>query len=162
MKTTIRATIFFCSWWIVGCATSSGDHPYGLLTEPRIEDAVPLPSGREPTLQEIAFTFPVFEIGHEATLANIKRGDAQVEVTHDTWTLFGDGAQTTVRVERLSRRDLDPLRISLSLGPVFDGGISNELPIYRYHFTREASGWVRTHYEREMKKVEQGAPSNGG
>ncbi len=158
MKITLQTSIIIFMLWIVGCASSRFEQPYGLLAELRVEDVLPLPSTREPSLQEIAFTFPVFEMGAEETLASIKRGDAQVEVSNDTWTLWGDGAQTTVKIVRLSPSSSGSLRVALSLGPVFDGGISSSLPLYHYQFTRESTGWVRTHYKREMKKVEQAAP----
>ena len=88
-------------------------------------------------------------MGYKETLANILRGDSKVEQTEDTWTLLGDGAQSTVRLRRISRKGTEPIRVVLSVGPVFDGGISDTLLIYHYEFMRQEGGWLRRHYHHE-------------
>jgi len=122
---------------------SVAKQPYGPLAEPIVSDAKKLPP--QPSLQDIAFSFPVFEIGADATKQAIRRGDIKPIETPNHLTIEGDGAQPTVQIDRLSPPKTDPIRVRLTLGPVFDG-IGAHSPVYSYDFERVIGGWKRLHY----------------
>jgi len=106
-------------------------------------------------MENLAFTFPVFELGAVATMKNIVNKDFHVCTRENFWQLAGDGAQTTITLEQLTDRGTNPLIVRLSVGPVSDG-VGRILPTYVYKFERIANGWRRLEY----KVVEQDIAPN--
>ena len=86
------------------------------MSDTPISDMVHLPSDQDPALQDMAFTFPVFKMGAEATRDNIARGDVQTKEGVDYWMLEGDGAQSSVRIDRLTPRGVSPVEVRLRIG----------------------------------------------
>ena len=130
------------------------EHPYQILASLTVNDVEPL-KGDSPKMEDLAFTFPVFELGAADTKKNIALGDAHVRKAEDFWQLLGDGAQTTITLERLTAPDVTPLIVRLSIGPVFDG-VGARSPLHVYRFERLANGWRRLDY----KIVEQAVSPN--
>jgi hypothetical protein len=110
------------------------NHPYQFLDLLIVHDAEPLKNQR-PTLEDLAFTFPVFESGAEETKKGILLGDAHVVETANGW-----------QMERLSEPHASPLIIRLSIGPVFEG-VGSKRPLYVYRYERVANGWRRLEHQ---------------
>lgn len=104
-----------------------------------VRDLIPLP---DPCgMEDIAFSFPVFELGAEQTKKEIKSGDFQVVASKTSWTLLGDGAQSTVRFDRLSEARGKDLMVRLTFGPVFQAYRDLPDPTFVYEFRRGSGGW---------------------
>ena len=131
------------------------EHPYLLLADPIVNDSES-PGTRLGEMENLAFTFPVFELGAVETRRNIRAGDMHVRVSQNFWQLLGDGAQTTITLERLTAPSVSPLIVRLSIGPVFDG-VGARSPLHVYRYERIPNGWRRIEY----KIVEQAVPPNG-
>ncbi|MES2658687.1 MAG: hypothetical protein V4689_08715 [Verrucomicrobiota bacterium] len=144
--TTAIALVIGCK---VGQSIPADGGPRSPLDELIVQDVTPITSDH-PSLSDLAFTFPVFEMGAAATKENIARGDSQVVAGQAFWKLEGDGAQPSVSIERLTPEKVDPCQVRLSYGPVFDG------PTYVYVFERIEGGWKRLSY----KITEQGSSTN--
>jgi hypothetical protein len=80
----------------------------------RIPFRQPLANGDRIPLEDLALTLPVFESPPRKT------GEPNGPVYQNggrTWLLEGDGAQVTVRVDRLTSEKVIPNRIKVTLGP---------------------------------------------
>jgi hypothetical protein len=119
-------------------------HPYSLLAAPIVDDSLPLSTGSD-EMENLAFTFPVFDLGAVETRKNIRVGDMHVCVGQNFWQLAGDGGQTTITLERLTAPHVSPLVVRLSIGPVFDG-VGARSPLHVYKFERTQKGWRRIEY----------------
>lgn len=127
-------------------------HPYQMLASSTVSDIEPL-SDERPSMQDLAFTFPVFEMGTAEMKKSIRLGDVQIREAVNFWQLLGDGAQSTITLERLTAPDVLPLIVRLSVGPVFDG-VGKRSLLHIYRFERISGGWKRIEY-----KIEKSIPS---
>lgn len=118
----------------MGCASLTTASPQHPLTEPTLTDSVPLPSST-PNLQDLAFTFPVFEMGVEQTKDAIKRGGFGISLTKTRWMLEGDGAQPTIVLDILSPEGHEPLTVRLTVGSLLGD------PSTVYIYERIDGGW---------------------
>lgn len=88
--------------------------PYSRMGFERIPFRQPLPEGPAISLEDLALSLPVFEGPPRKT------GEPYGPVYQNggrTWLLKGDGAQVTVRVDRLTSEKVIPNRIRVTLGP---------------------------------------------
>jgi hypothetical protein len=123
------------------------------FTEEFVQYLIPLP---EPYgMEDIAFSFPVFEIGAERTRESIRLGDFQVVKTKTSWTLLGDGAQSTVRFNRLPEVHEKELYVRVAFGPVFQAYQDLPDPTFVYEFRRGIGGWHKMSYKREFSPSSQ-------
>ena len=119
---------------VVGCASPHLASSSDPLAAPFVRDVVtPPPNGG--SLQDLAFTFPVFEMGAEQTKLTIDRGDFHVITTDRKWLLEGDGAQPSILLERTSPDDVTPIRVRLEVGGIEDD------PSTVYMYERVEGGW---------------------
>lgn len=104
---------------LIGCASLNFAPRKDPLTKPTLTDKVSLPSS-SPTLQDLAFTFPVFEMRVEQTKDAIQRGGFGISQTKTRWMLEGDGAQPTIVLDVLSPEGREPIKVSLTVGSLVD------------------------------------------
>jgi hypothetical protein len=123
--------------YMTGCGFPTTSSQKGPLSESPLRDAVPLPR-LDPTLQDLACTFPVFEMGVEQTKNIIRDGGFGVSVTKTRWMLEGDGAQPTVILDKISREGEEPLKVNLTVGSLLDD------PPTVYTYERIEGGWRLT------------------
>jgi hypothetical protein len=114
-------------------------HSHAAMAAPVVRDAVPLPSQAHPTMQQIALTFPLLDF----PLDDFKDDEGAITEGPNHWQLYGDGAQTSFKVERLSLANDPALKVAVTVGPVFDG-FGFRMPMYHYTFERIDGGWRRT------------------
>ena len=143
-----RATQSALTIWmicLVGCASLTTSVTKDPLSEPTLTDWVPLPNSN-PTLQDLAFTFPVFEMGVEKTKDIIKTGGFGVSLTKTRWMLEGDGAQPTIVLDVLSPEGQESLKVNLTVGSLLGD------PSTVYTYERIDGGW------RFINKIAQSGP----
>lgn len=105
------------------------------MAEKIIEDVVKLPADKEPTMWEIAQTFPAYDWS-----INAFHRDGLTEEEEDRFLLKGDKSQTPVEIQQVA--DAKPLKVEMSIGPI-DDGFGFRKPKLHYTFKRVEGGWKR-------------------
>ena len=137
------------SFAVCSCSPSSHSEEvsdYEPFPERFTEDLVALRGNAPFAMEDIAFSFPVFEGDLKHVRASIEDGDLPFESTDDFWKMEGDGAQPTVQFERISDSNEKPVRVRLVYGPVFQAYSDSTLPdtIFIYEFERGDGGWHKS------------------
>ena len=142
MKTLFPILIISCAF--AGCRTPASTElvscGYVQMNAKEIPDEIPLKSPLQSSVQDIALTFPVYEMGAHQTKDSILRGDVSVKSSESCWLLEGDGAQTSVELIRVSSMKETPLRVILKIGPRFEGHKADDF-VCEYEFERIEGGW---------------------
>ncbi len=105
------------------------------MAEKIIEDVVKLPEEKEPTMWEIAQTFPAYDWS-----INAFHRDGLTEEKEDHFLLKGDRSQTPIEIKQIA--DTQPLKIEMTIGPI-DDGFGFRKPKLHYTFKRVDGGWKR-------------------
>ena len=129
------------SSWLVACSPQLAIERYGVPYSQMGTRLIPfrqsLPKGPAIPLEDLALSLPVFE-GPPG-----KTGARYGPAYHNggrTWLLEGDGAQVTVRVDRLTPEKVIPNRIKVTLGPksMFAPG-----ELWIYTLEQQEGGWKK-------------------
>lgn len=125
------------------------------MAEEIIEDVVKLPADKEPTMWEIAQTFPAYDWS-----INVFHRDGLTEEKEDHFLLKGDRSQTPVEIKQLA--DAKPLQVTMAIGPI-DDGFGFRKPKLHYTFKRVEGGWKRlawhvTWHGPSIKEGEEAPP----
>ncbi|WP_395718128.1 hypothetical protein [Prosthecobacter sp.] len=125
------------------------------MAEKIIEDVVKLPEDKEPTMWDIAQTFPAYDWS-----INAFHRDGLTEVCEDRFLLKGDSSQMPVEIKQVSEKP--PLKVELAIGPIHDG-YGFRMPKLHYTFKRVDGGWRRTawhvsYHGRKNKDGEEEPP----
>lgn len=125
------------------------------MAEKVIEDVVKLPDDKEPTMWDIAQTFPAYDWS-----INAFHRDGLTEEDEDHFLLKGDSSQMPVEIKQVSKEP--PLKVELAIGPIHDGH-GFRLPKLHYVFKRVEGGWKRTawhvtYHGRKNKEGEEEPP----
>lgn len=117
--------------------------PYSQMGTKLIPFRQPLPEGPAIPLEDLALSLPVFEGRPEKTGAHY---GPTYQNGGRTWLLKGDGAQVTVRVDRLSPEKVIPNRIKVTLGPknMFAPG-----QLWIYTLEQRKDGWKKLSAETQ-------------
>jgi hypothetical protein len=105
------------------------------MAEPVIHDVVELPEDEEPTMWDIAQTFPAYDWS-----INVFHRDGLTQEEKNHFLLTGDGSQTRVEIKQISEKP--PLKVEMSIGPIHDG-YGFRKPKLHYTFKRVKGGWRR-------------------
>ncbi len=105
------------------------------MAEKIIEDVVKLPAEKEPTMWEIAQTFPAYDWS-----INVFHRDGLTEEKDDHFLLKGDRSQTPVEIKQIA--EAKPLKVEMAIGPI-DDGFGFRKPKLHYTFQRVEGGWKR-------------------
>ena len=105
------------------------------MAEKIIEDVVKLPEEKEPSMWEIAQTFPAYDWS-----INAFHRDGLTEEKEDHFLLKGDTSQTPVEIKQMA--DVTPLKVQMTIGPI-DDGFGFRTPKLHYTFKRVQGGWKR-------------------
>jgi hypothetical protein len=105
------------------------------MAEPVILDVVELPEDKEPSMWDIAQTFPAYDWS-----INVFHRDGLTKEENDRFLLEGDGSQTRVEIKKTSEKE--PLKVELAIGPIHDG-FGFRKPRLHYAFKRVKGGWKR-------------------
>ncbi len=127
---------------LIGCATPPTAPPEDRLSEAVLKDSVPLPKSN-PTLQDMALTFPVFEMEADEIKEAINRRDLSISSTKTRWMLEGDGAQPTIVFDQISSEGEEPVKVSLTVGSLLDA------PPTIYTYERIVGSWRFIKQERQ-------------
>lgn len=143
MKNLFLSSVAVCL--LIGCESTTPSFEsiscgYSQLDADTVVDEIPLKSPMLASIQDMALTFPVYEMGSIQTKQNLLRGDASVKSSESRWLLEGDGAQTSIELIRVSPASTIPLRVVLKVGPKFNG-IHEDDFVYEYEFERIEGGW---------------------
>lgn len=112
-------------------------YPLSQMGSATIPFRQPLPEGPAIPLEDLALSLPVFE-GPPGNAAN---HDGPIYQNGGrTWLLKGDGAQVTVRVDRLTAEKVIPNRIRVTLGPksIYAPG-----ELWIYTLEQRKDGWKK-------------------
>ncbi len=137
--------LLFSIFLVIGCGTHAPKPEviscgYVQMDSDFIPDEIPLKSASTASLQDLALTFPVYEMGAEETKRIILSGGFPVRQSASSWLLEGDGAQTCIQLIRLSPANTLSLKVVLRVGPRFNGMTEDKF-VYEYEFVREGNGW---------------------
>lgn len=105
------------------------------MAEKLIEDVVKLPEDKEPTMWDIAQTFPAYDWS-----INAFHRDGLTEEDKDRFLLKGDRSQTPIEIKQIA--DSKPLKVAMTIGPI-DDGFGFRKPKLHYTFKRAEGGWKR-------------------
>ncbi len=105
------------------------------MAEKIIEDVVKLPEDKEPTMWEIAQTFPAYDWS-----INAFHRDGLTEEKEDHFLLKGDKSQTPIEIKEIA--ESKPLKVEMAIGPI-DDGFGFRKPKLHYLFKRVNGGWKR-------------------
>jgi hypothetical protein len=105
------------------------------MAEKIIEDVVKLPEDKEPSMWEIAQTFPAYDWP-----INAFHRDGLTEEKDDHFLLKGDKSQTPIEIKQIA--DAKPLKVEMAIGPI-DDGFGFRKPKLHYIFKRVDGGWKR-------------------
>ena len=105
------------------------------MAEKIIEDVVKLPEDKDPTMWDIAQTFPAYDWS-----INAFHRDGLTEVEEDRFLLKGDKSQTPVEIEQVA--EAKPIKVEMAIGPI-DDGFGFRKPKLHYTFKRVEGGWKR-------------------
>ncbi len=109
------------------------------MAEKIIEDVVELPKDGEPTMWDIAQTFPAYDWS-----INVFHRDGLTKEEDDRFLLEGDHSQPKVEIKQVSAKS--PLQVEMAIGPIHDGyGFRN--PKLHYTFKRVEGGWKRVKWD---------------
>ncbi len=125
------------------------------MAEKIIEDVVKLPEDKEPTMWDIAQTFPAYDWS-----INAFHRDGLTEEKEDRFLLKGDRSQTPIEIKQVA--DTQPLKVEMAIGPI-DDGFGFRKPKLHYTFKRVDGGWKRvgwhvTWHGRTIKEGEEEPP----
>lgn len=125
------------------------------MAERIIEDVVKLPEDKEPTMWDIAQTFPAYDWS-----INAFHRDGLTEEGEDSFLLKGDTSQMPVEIKQVSEKP--PLKVEMTIGPIHDGH-GFRMPKLHYTFRRVDGGWRRTawhvsYHGRKNKEGEEEPP----
>lgn len=125
------------------------------MAEKVIEDVVKLPEDKEPTMWDIAQTFPAYDWS-----INAFHRDGLTEEEEHHFLLKGDRSQTPIEIKQIA--DAQPLKVELMIGPI-DDGFGFRKPKLHYTFKRVEGGWKRvdwhvTWHGRAIKEGEEEPP----
>lgn len=137
---------FGCLLTLSGCGTpaqraqKAKDERFLIIKRPAmaemiIEDVVKLPEEKEPTMWEIAQTFPAYDWS-----INVFHRDGLTEEKEDQFLLKGDRSQTPVEIKQVAAAK--PLKVEMAIGPI-DDGFGFRKPKLHYLFKRVEGGWKR-------------------
>jgi len=105
------------------------------MAEPIILDVVELPEDKEPTMWDIAQSFPAYDWS-----INAFHRDGLTKEEDDRFLLEGDKSQPPVEIKQTSAKP--PLKVELAIGPIHDG-FGFRQPKLHYLFKRVEGGWKR-------------------
>jgi hypothetical protein len=105
------------------------------MAEKIIEDVVKLPGDKDPSMWEIAQTFPAYDWS-----INAFHRDGLTEEKEDSFLLKGDRSQTPIEIKQVA--DAKPLKVEMTIGPI-DDGFGFRKPKLHYTFKRTDGGWKR-------------------
>ncbi len=105
------------------------------MAEKVIQDVVELPEDQDPTMWDIAQTFPAYDWS-----INAFHRDGLTKEADDHFLLEGDRSQPPVEIKQTSAKP--PLRVALAIGPI-DDGFGFRKPKLHYFFKRIDGGWKR-------------------
>ncbi len=105
------------------------------MAEKIIEDVVKLPEDKEPSMWEIAQTFPAYDWS-----INAFHTGGLTEEKEDSFLLKGDRSQTPIEIKQIA--DTKPLQVEMTIGPI-DDGFGFRKPKLHYTFKRTEGGWKR-------------------
>lgn len=146
---SLAPTLFL---FLVACsprlAVERYGRPYSEMGAKLIPFRQPLPEGVPIPLEDLALSLPVFEGPPRKT------GEPHGPVYQNggrTWLLEGDGAQVTVRVDRLTQEKVVPNRIKVTLGPknLYAPG-----EFWIYTLEQRKDGWKKLSAETQRVRSE--------
>lgn len=105
------------------------------MAEKIIEDVVKLPEDKEPTMWDIAQTFPAYDWS-----INAFHRDGLTEEKKDHFQLKGDRSQTPIEIKQIA--EAKPMKVAMTIGPI-DDGFGFRKPKLHYTFKRVEGGWKR-------------------
>ena len=105
------------------------------MAEPIILDVVELPEDKEPSMWDIAQSFPAYDWS-----INAFHRDGLTKEEDDRFLLEGDKSQPPVEIKQVSAKP--PLKVELAIGPIHDG-FGFRQPKLHYLFKRVEGGWKR-------------------
>ncbi|MDZ4402625.1 hypothetical protein [Prosthecobacter sp.] len=105
------------------------------MAEPIILDVVELPEDKDPTMWDIAQTFPAYDWS-----INAFHRDGLTKEEDDRFLLEGDRSQPPIEIKQISEKP--PLKVELAIGPIHDG-FGFRKPKLHYLFKRVEGGWKR-------------------
>lgn len=105
------------------------------MAEEIIEDVVKLPEDKDPSMWDIAQTFPAYDWS-----INAFHRDGLTEEKEDHFVLKGDKSQTPVEIKQIA--ESQPLKVEMAIGPI-DDGFGFRKPKLHYTFKRVEGGWKR-------------------
>lgn len=105
------------------------------MAAPVVLDVVPLPDDKEPTMWDIAQTFPAYDWS-----INAFHRDGLTEEDEKRFLLKGDRSQMPVEIKQVA--DKSPMRVEMTIGPIHDGH-GFRMPKLHYTFKRVDGGWRR-------------------
>lgn len=105
------------------------------MAEKIIEDVVELPEEENPTMWDIAQTFPAYDWS-----INAFHRDGLTKEEDDRFLLEGDHSQPPVEIKQASAKP--PLKVEVAIGPIHDG-FGFRKPKLHYTFKRIDGGWKR-------------------
>lgn len=109
------------------------------MAEKIIQDVVELPEDKEPSMWDIAQTFPAYDWS-----INVFHRDGLTKEEDDHFLLEGDRSQPAVEIKQVSAKP--PLKVEMAIGPIHDGfGFRN--PKLHYTFKRVEGGWKRLKWD---------------
>ena len=108
------------------------------MAEKIIEDVVKLPEHKEPSMWEIAQTFPAYDWS-----INAFHRDGLTEEKANHFLLKGDKSQTPIEIQQIA--EAKPIKIEMAIGPI-DDGFGFRKPKLHYTFKRMAGGWKRVNW----------------
>ena len=124
------------------------------MAEKIIKDVVELPKDGEPTMWDIAQTFPAYDWS-----INVFHRDGLTKEEDDRFLLEGDHSQPKVEIKQVSAKP--PLQVEMAIGPIHDG-YGFRTPKLHYTFKRVEGGWKRVKwdvtYHRSAKGDGEEAP----
>ena len=109
---------------LAACANRATPPPWtGPMDKQFIRDETPLDPPDSRDLQKLVLTLPIFEVRNDELKKYLSHNTSLVH-TEREWSIFGDGAQDSIRVVRLSAPEDYNRRIKVIRSP----GSSLELP----------------------------------
>ncbi|HEY1123088.1 MAG TPA: hypothetical protein VGE67_15855 [Haloferula sp.] len=148
MKTIFLASTLLL--FLVSCsprlAVERYGFPYSQMGTKLIPFRLPLPEGAPIPLEDLALSLPIFE-GPPGTTSE-PSGPVYLNGRR-TWLLEGDGAQVTVRVDRLTQEKVVPNRIKVTLGPksLYAPG-----ELWIYTLEQRKDGWKKLSAETQRMR----------
>ncbi|MEZ5385753.1 MAG: hypothetical protein R3F13_09580 [Prosthecobacter sp.] len=109
------------------------------MAEKIIEDVVGLPEEGEPSMWDIAQTFPAYDWS-----INVFHRDGLTQEEDDRFLLAGDPSQPAVEIRQVSAKP--PLKVEMAIGPIHDG-YGFRVPKLHYTFKRVDGGWKRVKWD---------------